>query len=40
MGLLMRANLRRTLRLDTNADTYWIVRDQPAPKPGSMKKQF
>lgn len=28
------------MRLDTNAKSYWIVREPPGPKPESLKDQF
>jgi hypothetical protein len=28
------------LKREPAAASYWIVRDQPAPAPGSMRKQF
>ncbi len=42
MALLLRAFGKDILRLkrEPAAASYWIVRDQPAPAPGSMRKQF
>jgi hypothetical protein len=42
MGLLMRAFAKGSLRLhrDAAAGSYWIKRDPPGPKPGSMPRQF
>jgi hypothetical protein len=42
IGLLMRAVGKDPLRLriDRNADSYWIRRDPPGPSPDSMKNQF
>jgi hypothetical protein len=41
-GVVMRALGKDLLRLERkeNADTYWIVRQPPGPKPESMKDQF
>jgi hypothetical protein len=41
-GLIMRAlgrDLRR-LKIDRDADTYWISRQPPGPAPETMKDQF
>ncbi len=42
ISLLMRLFGKRplNLRFDKNADSYWIKRDPPGPKPDSMKNQF
>lgn len=42
IGLLMRAAGKDVLRLerDAAATSYWIAREEPGPKPGSMKRQF
>ena len=42
MALLLRALGKDLLRLkrDPQAASYWIPREQPAPAPGSMSKQF
>ncbi len=42
MGLVLRAMGKDLLRLklDQTASSYWIVRDPPGPKRGSMSKQF
>jgi hypothetical protein len=42
MGLLLRILRKDLLRLKINpgAATYWIDRQPPGPKPGSMAKQF
>ena len=42
IGLIMRALGKTPLKLvfDKNADTYWIERDPPGPKPETMKRQF
>lgn len=42
MGLLMRALGNDSLRLrrSGSAQSYWIQRDPPGPKPDSMSKQF
>jgi hypothetical protein len=42
MGALMRAFGKDSLRLRRNgsADTYWIKRDPPGPKPDSLPNQF
>jgi hypothetical protein len=42
MGLLLRAMGKDLLRLkwDRAAPSYWIIREPPGPKPGSMSKQF
>lgn len=41
MGLLMRALGKDVLRLRRHsADSYWLKRDPPGPKPSSMSKQF
>jgi len=42
IGLIMRARGKDLLRLrfDRAASSYWIVRDPPGPKRGSMAKQF
>ena len=41
-GLIMRALGRDLLRLkiDRDADTYWIPRQPPGPAPETMKDQF
>jgi Saxitoxin biosynthesis operon protein SxtJ len=41
-ALLLRMFRKDLLRLAKNPQSmsYWIVREQPAPKPGSMSKQF
>ena len=41
-GSIMRAAGKDPLRLkwDAETQTYWIAREQPAPGPGSMSKQF
>ena len=41
-GLLMRAFGKQPLHLqrDATAETYWIKRDPPGPKPESMPRQF
>ena len=42
MGLLMRAFAKQSIlqRRDPAAETYWIPRDPPGPKPESMPRQF
>ncbi len=42
MGLLMRVFAKQSLlrRRDPTAETYWITRDPPGPKPESMPRQF
>lgn len=42
LGLTLRARGRDLLRLrrDPDAASYWIPREPPGPKPGSMSKQF
>ncbi len=42
IGLVMRLAGKDPLRLqrDPKADTYWIERNPPGPKPDSMKNQF
>jgi hypothetical protein len=42
IGLIMRARGKDLLRLkfDRAASSYWILRDPPGPKRGSMAKQF
>jgi hypothetical protein len=42
IGLLMRATGRDPLRLklDPEAQSYWIVRDPPGPAPETMTNQF
>jgi len=42
MALLLRALDKDILRLkrEPHAASYWIPREQPAPSPGSMSKQF
>jgi hypothetical protein len=42
MGLLMRAFAKDILRLrhDPAAESYWIKREPPGPKPDSMPHQF
>jgi hypothetical protein len=42
MGLVLKARGKDLLRLkrDPAADSYWIKRTPPGPKPGSMSKQF
>ena len=42
MGALMRAFRKDALRLrrSGSAETYWIKRDPPGPKPDSMSNQF
>ena len=42
MGLLMRAFAKQSMRQrrDPAAETYWIPRDPPGPKPESMPRQF
>ncbi len=42
IGLLMRVFARQSVRLrrDAAADSYWIKRDPPGPKPDSMPHQF
>ncbi len=42
MGLLLRLLRKDPLRLQwrPEADTYWIPREPPGPRPGSMSKQF
>jgi hypothetical protein len=41
-ALILRMLRKDLLRLakDPNGMSYWIPREQPAPKPGSMSKQF
>jgi hypothetical protein len=41
-GLIMRALGKDLLRLklDRNAETYWIMREPPGPAPATMKDQF
>ena len=41
-GLVMRALGKDPLRLrlDPNAESYWLRRDPPGPEPESMKNQF
>jgi hypothetical protein len=41
-GLLLRVLGRDPLRLkwQPQAETYWIAREQPAPEPDSMSRQF
>jgi hypothetical protein len=42
MGLVLRARGKDLLRLrrDRASASYWIAREPPGPKPGSMSKQF
>jgi hypothetical protein len=42
MGLVLRARGKDLLNLrrDPDSASYWIAREPPAPKPGSMSKQF
>ncbi len=42
MGLLLRAMGKDLLRLkwDRAASSYWIIREPPGPRRGSMSKQF
>lgn len=42
VGLLLRARGRDLLRVrwQPEAPSYWIEREQPAPRPGSMARQF
>ena len=42
MGLLMRSFSKQTLHqhLDPAAESYWIKRDPPGPKPESLPHQF
>jgi predicted membrane metal-binding protein len=42
MGLVLRARGKDLLNLRRDPDraSYWIAREPPAPKPGSMSKQF
>ncbi|MGE3147542.1 MAG: SxtJ family membrane protein [Pseudorhodoplanes sp.] len=42
MGLVLRAMGKDLLRLkrDPDAKSYWIARDPPGPRTGSMSKQF
>jgi hypothetical protein len=42
MGLVLRARGKDLLRLKRAPDdaSYWIPREPPGPKPGSMSKQF
>jgi hypothetical protein len=42
LGLLMRAFAKGSLhlRFDPSAESYWIKRDPPGPKPNSMNHQF
>ncbi len=41
IGLMLRLAGKDPLRLkDSNASSYWIVRDPPGPKPETMKDQF
>jgi len=42
IGLLMRALGKTPLDLgfDTQADSYWVHRSPPAPRPGSMNRQY
>ena len=42
MGVVLRARGKDLLRLKRSPDetSYWIPREPPGPKPGSMSKQF
>jgi hypothetical protein len=42
MGLLRRVFARKAVRLrrDPAAESYWIKREPPGPKPDSMPRQF
>lgn len=42
VGLALKLAGKDLLRLkrEPEADSYWIPREPPAPKPGSMRKQF
>ena len=42
MGLLMRVFAKQSVRQrrDAAAESYWIKRDPPGPKPDSMPRQF
>jgi len=42
IAIVMRIGGRDMLRLkrDANAQSYWVVRDPPGPKPGGMINQF
>ena len=42
IGLFLKARRRSPLKLrfDRSAKSYWILREYPAPRRGSMKKQF
>jgi hypothetical protein len=42
IGLLLRIFGKTffQLKFDKTAESYWISREQPAPPPGGMRKQF